>query len=64
MLTLSVGFKHLAYHSSVDDELLRSYNEADGNFTGSTIYRLEIMRIELSSVYGVQVCSPLTLSYY
>ncbi|KAM7487042.1 hypothetical protein LguiA_003051 [Lonicera macranthoides] len=37
-----------------DDELLRSYNEDDGNFSGSTIHRLEIMRIELFSVYGVR----------
>jgi hypothetical protein len=37
----------------LDGEIL---SESDQGNTGSTLYRLEIMRIELFSVYGVQAC--------
>lgn len=48
----------------VDDKLSGLNAQGVGNPTESTIYRLEIMRMELTSVYGVQVCishSPLSI---
>ncbi|KAK2972509.1 hypothetical protein RJ640_000756 [Escallonia rubra] len=37
-----------------DEELLNIHNNSDGSCIGSSIYRLEIMRIELTSLYGAQ----------
>ncbi|CAL5394846.1 unnamed protein product [Camellia sinensis] len=38
-----------------DGEVWDFRTEGDGNCTSSTLYRLEIMRIELFSIYGIQV---------
>ncbi|KAK3015317.1 hypothetical protein RJ639_006165 [Escallonia herrerae] len=40
-----------------DEVLLNIHNNSDGSRIGSSIYRLEIMRIELSSLYGAQAFS-------
>ena len=42
--------------SCSDGEILSLSSESDQGNTGPTLYRLEIMRIELFSVYGVQAC--------
>ncbi|EEF31833.1 conserved hypothetical protein [Ricinus communis] len=40
-----------------DVEILSFSSKGDGSSRGSTLYRLEIMRIELFSVYGAQACT-------
>ncbi|CAK9185412.1 unnamed protein product [Ilex paraguariensis] len=38
-------------------EIVSVTSKGDGNHTSSTVYRLEVTRIELFSVYGIQACT-------